>query len=308
MLRYRLLSAAALLALVAGCLWLDWHAIAGLRGGVWLLPLLLFFATGTAWEMANMLAQAQYPIRVPVAVCGATLTAACAAIPMLWELGSEPYPPNCPVGRLGWLVIGAIASVGLAFLAEMIHFQPGKVGCASRIAHGSLVVAYVGLPLAMLVVIRDLGSEPRWGIAALVTLIAVTKSSDAGAYFVGKAVGRHKLIPRLSPGKTWEGGVGGVLTSILVAFVCCQWLIPAVSGSAGQPAPWWGPIVLGASCAISGMFGDLAESLVKRDTGVKDSGRLLPGLGGVWDVTDSLIGASLPGFLCFVAGTTGGIP
>lgn len=83
-----------------------------------------------------------------------------------------------------------------------------------------------------------------------------------------------------------------------------MWLFPALSETAQTP-PWWGPVVLGTVCAVAGMFGDLAESLIKRDSGVKDSGGLLPGMGGVWDVTDSLIGASLPAFLCFAAGVAG---
>ena len=140
----------------------------------------------------------------------------------------------------------------------------------------------------------------------------MTKSTDAGAYFSGRALGKHKLIPRLSPGKTREGAVGGILTATIVAFVCLQWLFPLVAGEAAGPVqapsvpgidqPLWGALVLGPLLAVAGMIGDLAESLVKRDTGAKDSGTWLPGLGGVWDVTDSLIAAVMPAFLCFAAG------
>ncbi len=152
----------------------------------------------------------------------------------------------------------------------------------------------------------------NWGLAALLTTIAVTKSTDAGAYFSGKTLGKHKLIPRLSPGKTREGAVGGILTATIVAFGCLQWLFPAVAGAAAGPVatpsipgidqPLWGALVLGPLLALTGMVGDLAESLIKRDSGAKDSGNWLPGLGGVWDVTDSLIAAVMPAFLCFAAG------
>ena len=161
---------------------------------------------------------------------------------------------------------------------------------------------------------RGLGTG-NWGLAALLTTIAVTKSTDSGAYFTGKAIGKHKLIPRLSPGKTWEGSIGGVLTAIGVAYACLRWLFPAIAGDSLPPSaapsipllstPLIGAIVLGGLLAVSGMLGDLAESLVKRECGAKDSGHLLPGLGGVWDVTDSLIVAAIPAYLCFSAGVAG---
>jgi phosphatidate cytidylyltransferase len=183
-----------------------------------------------------------------------------------------------------------------------------------RACHGVFVSMYVGLPLALLVALRGLGSG-NWGLAALLTTIAVTKSTDAGAYFTGKSIGRHKLIPRLSPGKTWEGAIGGIVTAMIVAFVCLRWLFPAISSGGSPPLPSpsiamlshpvWGAMCLGLLLAVSGMIGDLAESLVKRECGAKDSGNLLPGLGGVWDVTDSLIAAILPAFLCFAAGVAG---
>ena len=155
----------------------------------------------------------------------------------------------------------------------------------------------------------------NWGLWALLTTVAVTKSADAGAYFAGKSFGRNKLIPRLSPGKTQEGAIGGIVTATIVAFVCLSQLFPG--GDTGAqvstftpsiPAfadPLWGALLLGPLLATAGMVGDLAESLVKRDSGAKDSGDWLPGLGGVWDVTDSLIGAILPAFLCFAAGVGG---
>ena len=180
--------------------------------------------------------------------------------------------------------------------------------------------------MAMLIALRGLHAETtagRFGLAALVTTILVTKVADAGAYFSGRALGRHKLIPRLSPGKTIEGAIGGILASTVVAYLALAYLFPALlarpadtttvmnetavkTGLSALLAPSWvGAIVLGPALAISGMVGDLAESLFKRDSGVKDSGNLLPGLGGVWDVTDSLLAASVPAFFCFASGVGG---
>lgn len=307
MLRYRLISATGLLILVGACVTLDYQQLLGLRGGTWLLPLLFAASAGTALEMARMLKAGNNPVHVPVAVAGALITTMMACLPVIWESLGATYPPNCPVGRLGWLTVGALLGVGLAVLAEMRAFHADSQHTTARIATAALITVYVGVPLALLVAIRDLGSDPNWGIAALLTLIATTKASDAGAYFAGKSLGRNKLIPRLSPGKTWEGAIGGLLASTAVAYVCCHVLFAQIS-EAATPPPWWGPLALGVACALAGMFGDLAESLFKRDSGVKDSGGLLPGLGGVWDVTDSLIGAALPGFLCFAAGAAGNIP
>jgi phosphatidate cytidylyltransferase len=139
-------------------------------------------------------------------------------------------------------------------------------------------------------------------LLTLVGIIAVTKLADIGAYVSGKLMGRTKLCPQISPGKTWEGLLGGFLFAGLgswgyfVHFV--PWMQPTESGILGQ----WGPIVLAILLTITGLVGDLTESVIKRDVGSKDSGHLLPGMGGVWDVTDSLLPTAVIGFLGVVAG------
>lgn len=304
MLRDRLLTAACLIAVTLVLMWLDAvHPPWGVEG-LWLLPLLLFFSIGTAHDAGQLLLGAGRLISARAATVAAAAVAASAAIPMLWPLlrGAD-YPADCPIGRLGWIVIGSAAAIGGLLLLEMSRYGRGPSGATERVAAGVFVALYVGIPMALLLVIRGLG-ESRWGLAALITLVVVTKSTDTGAYFVGRAVGRHKLIPRLSPGKTREGAVGGIVAAIAAAYGCVMWLFPALVDGP-QPAPPWGPAVLGFSCAIAGMAGDLAESLIKRDSGAKDSGSWLPGMGGVWDVTDSMIFSSLPGFLCFASGLAG---
>lgn len=303
MLRDRLLSATILITLVVGCLVLDYHAL-WLPAGMWMLPLLLVFTAGTAAEMVRMIGAAGFAVRSWTAIVGAVIAVLAASFPIFWRMVVGEYPADCPVGRSGWLAIGGVAGLAIALAAEMSAYQPGTQQGLPRIVASAAVVLYVGLPLGLLAQLRQLGTNENWGLAAVVTLLAVTKAGDTGAYLVGKLIGRHKLIPKLSPGKTWEGVFGGIGLSITVSFVCLKWLFPAL-GVVVSEAPWWGPMVLGVACALSGMVGDLAESLFKRDAGVKDSGGLLPGMGGVWDVTDSLIGAALPGYLCFVAGVAG---
>ncbi|MDP3789472.1 MAG: phosphatidate cytidylyltransferase, partial [Candidatus Omnitrophota bacterium] len=107
-----------------------------------------------------------------------------------------------------------------------------------------------------------------------------TEGGDAGAYFIGSAAGKHLLIPRISPKKTIEGTAGGFITTLILAALCRP-LLPGMSMAQIMIAG----VLIGVICPI----GDLAESLLKRDCGVKDSGECLPGLGGVLDMIDSLL-------------------
>ncbi len=300
MLYQRLATSAVLISIVVALIYLD-HRFP--TGGLWLLPLLLFFSVGTAIDVTRLWRSANYPVRPLPTKIGVAIVVLIASVPMLWPLSGELYPADCPVGRLGWISVGAIVALGLAIGNEMFRYRPGETGAAGCVMTASFTILYIGVPMAFLVAIRCLGSS-HWGLAALISLVAATKAADAGAYFTGRAIGRHKLIPRLSPGKTIEGALGGVAASIGVSFAMFHWLIPALTGTPID-YPIWGPIVFGLVCSNCGMFGDLAESLMKRDSGAKDSGNLLPGLGGVWDVTDSLIATALPGFLCFAIGVAG---
>jgi phosphatidate cytidylyltransferase len=129
----------------------------------------------------------------------------------------------------------------------------------------------------------------------LLYLLIVVKCSDMGAFFVGSACGRHKLFPRISPGKTWEGLAGGLAASLLASFAFYLLLPHPVSGQVafGQLLLTRTDIgVLGLLLGAVGVAGDLVESLMKRAAGIKDSGILVPGMGGVLDVLDSLLFAA----------------
>jgi phosphatidate cytidylyltransferase len=114
--------------------------------------------------------------------------------------------------------------------------------------------------------------------------ILVTKFSDCGAYAVGSLIGRHKLIPRVSPGKTWEGFGGAIAASVLASVLFAHLAARQLPGMTLAHA-----VVLGAVLSVAAVIGDLIESLFKREAGVKDSGRLFPGIGGILDLLDSLL-------------------
>jgi len=118
----------------------------------------------------------------------------------------------------------------------------------------------------------------------LLYFILVTKFSDSGAYVVGSLIGKHKMIPRVSPGKTWEGFGGAIVGSVLASVVFVYYLGNKMTGMNQVHA-----IILGVLLALAAVVGDLIESIFKREAGVKDSGRFFPGIGGILDLLDSLL-------------------
>lgn len=128
------------------------------------------------------------------------------------------------------------------------------------------------------------GSSPDAGKYFLLYFILVTKFSDMGAYGVGSLIGRHKMIPRISPGKTWEGFAGAILVSTGASLAFVHFFGAHMVGMNYLHAA-----VLGVILSVAAVIGDLIESLFKREAGAKDSGRLFPGIGGILDLLDSLL-------------------
>ncbi len=132
----------------------------------------------------------------------------------------------------------------------------------------------------------------------VVFVLLVVKFTDIGAYFGGRAFGRHKLIPWLSPGKTWEGLLAGMLTAGVLGMALAPFISPSTP-EGPEALLWYQGLILGFILGGIGQLGDLLESLMKRDAGVKDSGGLIPGFGGVLDVIDSPLLASPFAYLLF---------
>jgi len=151
-------------------------------------------------------------------------------------------------------------------------------------------ILYIGWLLSHLVALRGLDDGRNWVFFALL----VTFASDTTAFFIGRAWGKHHLAPKISPGKTWEGAVAGVFGAIIVSlFFTLSKLFTIPNPLYLQGLSYWQAILLGSLVSIFGQLGDLVESLFKRNMGVKDSGRLIPGHGGFLDRLDSIVFAGV---------------
>lgn len=186
------------------------------------------------------------------------------------------------------IAVSLVGSLGYFARRKQVH------GSAAAAGGALLGVAYLGMMFGFMVLIRR-----EWSAWVLLWIIGTTKASDIGAYFVGRAIGKHKLIPWLSPGKTWEGAVGGVALSALVGVLGGLALGNLVPTSLPMTA------LFGVLLSVVGQLGDLVMSLLKRDAGLKDAGHTLPGFGGILDVLDSVLLAAPVGYWALRAVGTG---
>ncbi|AKT52902.1 phosphatidate cytidylyltransferase [Arsenicicoccus sp. oral taxon 190] len=144
------------------------------------------------------------------------------------------------------------------------------------VAGATLTLAYVPLLASFCIMLL---AQPL-GELRVITFIAVTVFSDIGGYAVGVLKGKHPMAPSISPKKSWEGFAGSLATCTAVGALCTSWLLAA---------PWWTGVLLGAGACVTATVGDLCESVIKRDLGIKDMGHVLPGHGGIMDRLDSLL-------------------
>jgi len=186
-------------------------------------------------------------------------------------------------------------TVGALFIDQLVHYRTEHL--IRHMGASLLAICYLGIGAAVVLSIRI-----RFGLPAFVLFLAAVKSCDIGAYFVGSLIGRHKLIPWLSPGKTVEGLIGGMA----VAAACTVGLsrgLAALFGEAGQGGmSLWAAAMFGATLGLAGQAADLCESALKRAAGLKDSGTVLPAFGGVLDVVDSPLLAAPVAYVLLAAG------
>jgi phosphatidate cytidylyltransferase len=177
--------------------------------------------------------------------------------------------------------------------------KPG--GNTANLAVAIFALVYVGLMLWFAVQMRVV-----WGIGAIAAWVIVVKMGDTGAYTVGRLIGRHKMAPLISPGKTIEGAFGALAFACFGAWIAFRWLVPLTSTtSVDKACLGWGWLAFGLLVGATGMLGDLAESFLKRDVGVKDSSTWMPGFGGILDILDSLLLSAPVAWFCWAGGLVG---
>ncbi|MCC6125410.1 MAG: phosphatidate cytidylyltransferase [Pirellulales bacterium] len=284
MLRWRLLLGFLMIAALVGLCWLDHLAS---TPGIYLLPLGLVLVVLASSELFAMLEAGGMKPRKGIVYVGNILLFASCWLPTLAARSSLPFE--------GITLCLFAACVLAAFFGEMLRYEkPG--GNLTNLAASVFVLAYIGLTFYFLAQLRM-----TWGVGALASMIVLVKLGDTGAYTVGRLCGRHKMAPRLSPGKTIEGALGALLFSCAGAWLCFHVLdltmdSPYWKSTPRIPVGWW---IYGLCMGVAGMFGDLAESLIKRDVGRKDSSTWMPGFGGILDLLDSLLFAAPVAWVCW---------
>lgn len=229
----------------------------------------------TTVELANALRSAGRDVpRIP------TLVAALAVIPAAFFLGAGGH----------WLAtLGGIAVICVWRLVELAT----PAGRASRkdllldLGAGALIMVYVAFMASFTVLLTAQDGGQWWTLAFLIVVVSV----DIGAYASGLAFGKHKMAPTISPGKTWEGFAGSVIAAILAGVLLAIFMLQQ---------PWWVGVILGVVMVATATLGDLAESLIKRDLGIKDISTWLPGHGGFLDRVDSSLLSAAAAYALFL--------
>jgi phosphatidate cytidylyltransferase len=257
----RLLVAAILLPLVIGLVYL---------GGWWLVGLALVGGLLALHELYRM-ARELRPL-----VLGGYLGYVLALLGLQF-------------GGLSWMVAGILSTFVFSFL--IFGLSDVRPSATTSFGITLLGVSWVGAGIGCLLLVRDI---PEFGFVAVVAVLFTVFAADTGAFFVGRALGRHRMAPAISPGKSWEGFVGGLLAAMAMAFLI---LYDDKESFLSIPES----LALGAAVAVASVLGDLFESAVKRDLEVKDSGRLLAGHGGMLDRLDSLLWAGPAAYFAILA-------
>jgi phosphatidate cytidylyltransferase len=271
MLRKRLLTALWGLPLLIAAVWFDGPL-------PWFTVLAAVWGLLAAWEFYRIVGVTRV---VPLTVFGMVWTLLFILRPHL------DYEPAVAI-----LLISAVA---LSLL--LLVFIPKWEGRFATWAGTVAGILYVGWLLSYLVALRlEPGtlSFPEAGRNFTFLAFFATFGSDTMAYFIGRAIGRHKMAPRISPAKTWEGAIAGLVGAVAVT------LLFKLPTPLQLPLSYWQAVLLGLLVSVFGQCGDLVESWLKRSAGVKESGRLMPGHGGLLDRIDSLLFAGVVVYFYYI--------
>lgn len=238
----------------------------GVTLGAVVIAILAFFPDAFTLVVAALVIVGLYELAGAFARTGARI-----ALPPLWVGG---------LGMLATAHFSGLEPMLFAFyltIAAVVAWRlvDGSAGALQDCAASVLAVAWVPLMASFAVLLQQAGR----GVAPVITFILCAIGNDIGGYAAGVLFGKHPMAPQVSPKKSWEGFAGSVALATLAAVICMWYL-----GGA-----WWWGLLLGVTSAIAATAGDLAESLVKRDVGLKDMSQILPGHGGVMDRADSLV-------------------
>lgn len=261
--------------------------------GLWALAVVV---TGRAtWELCQLMRVRSFVIQPWLVQLGSFLVISSNWLERIQSPEQDLYVRTPAALGPAMLVLALVFLLLMGF--EALRFQqPGH--SMESLGAEFFIVTYAGVLLTFLVQLRWVAGS-QIGYLALGSVVVVPKAGDIGGYFLGKFFGRAKLIPKLSPGKTWMGGLGALLGAALGSLVWFEGIGPLMRAD-GKPAPIVWVIVYGGVIGVVGLIGDLCESLIKRDTGQKDSAELLPEFGGMLDVVDSVIYASPMAYLLWL--------
>lgn len=242
-------------------------------GGAPFAALLSIVAAIGAWELFRIARAGSTPGMDSLGIVGAAL------LPLYvyaYHVGFVREPITPPA-------VGVLVILGASIWLRGVEGKPLSASAVTVFG-----ILYTGGMLSFAYPLRYLqyAMDARSGAAVIAFPVLLTWASDIGAYFVGRAIGGRKLIPSVSPGKTVAGAVGGLVFTIIVAWALARFALPPLSSLSLTVL---GAVVFGALVSIAAQVGDLAESLLKREAGVKDSSRIIPGHGGVLDRFDSLL-------------------
>lgn len=285
----RLLASAVLIPLLWALFYAD-HKFFGPSAPV-LLLLCEVLGLRAAWEMCQLLRTRSFRVHRPAVLLTTGLVIASSWwVPMTAET-IETLPCGTALGPVA--VTFALCVMGLLLFAAARYHSPGDN--METVGAEILITAYVGLLIAVTAQLRWVAGFVA-GYLVIGSMILPAKMGDIGAYTFGRLFGKRKLAPRLSPGKTWAGAVGALVFSAATGWMWLQWATPMFRET-WEPPAWWLSLLFGAAMGLTGLLGDLCESLIKRDVGQKDAAPLLPGFGGTLDLIDSPLFAGPTAYL-----------